>query len=120
VGAGARGPELVILFTGNLDDHRSQLAKVIDPRQPFRVELADRTWLSIHASRVTVTERLLTVTRHPSVHGVGLTVRDGQYVVFVQASGDESVREELIKMAAPEPIEIGLLPPGTRIVARGT
>ena len=114
------GPKLVVLFTGNLAEHRSELAKVIDPRQPFRVVLADRTWLSIDASRVKVTERLLTGSRHPSVQGVGLTVRDGQYVVYVQASGDEPVREELIELAAPDPIEIGLLPPGTRIVARET
>jgi hypothetical protein len=74
---------IVALFTAEVDRHRVVLRSRV--RQPARlaVRATPRTWRQVQADNEQVAAMLLTTRTEPGVHGVGIGLREGQFVVCV-------------------------------------
>jgi hypothetical protein len=74
---------IVVLFTAEVDRHRSVLRSRV--RQPARlaVRATPRTWRQVQADNEEIAALLLTARTEPGVHGVGIGLRQGRFVVRV-------------------------------------
>jgi hypothetical protein len=74
---------IVALFTAEVDRHRTVLGSRV--RQPARlvVRATPRTWRQVQADNEEIAAMLLTTRAEPGVHGVGIGLRQGRFVVYV-------------------------------------
>lgn len=87
------GAALVVMFTGNLDQHRLELEPLLRHPEWLRMELADRPYAAVEASNFRVQRLLMLDGRpYPDVVGIGIGMEAGQLVIHVQA---ENLTDEL-------------------------
>jgi hypothetical protein len=90
------GVTLIVLFTNNLETHRAELERRVNAPSLLDVRCADRTFVEAEREKDLIVQRLM---KNPStkldfVTGVGITLRDRQWVtsVGVESSIETSIR----------------------------
>jgi hypothetical protein len=74
---------IVALFTAEVDRHQSVLrSRVMQPAR-LAVRATPRTWRQVQADNEEIAAMLLTTRTEPGVHGVGIGLREGRFVVCV-------------------------------------
>jgi hypothetical protein len=74
---------IVALFTAEVDRHRTVLrSRVMQPAR-LAVRATPRTWRQVQADNEEIAAMLLTRRTEPGVHGVGIGLREGRFVVCV-------------------------------------
>lgn len=102
------GDHLLVLFTDDVDRHRTVLAALLDHPEHLEVRIADRTVSELEGAREGVWLRLTSgLGSHPAVRGVGTAFVDDRYqvVVFVDEAKRDTA-DEITRLARPEPLVI--------------
>ncbi len=75
---------IVALFTAEVDRHQSVLRRRVQQPARLAIRATPRTWRQVQADNEQITAMLLLTTRtEPGVHGVGIGLRGGRFVVCV-------------------------------------
>jgi hypothetical protein len=74
---------IVALFTAEVDRHRTVLGSRVTQPTRLVVRATSRTWRQVQADNEEIAAMLLTTRTEPSVHSVGLGLREGRFVVCV-------------------------------------
>jgi hypothetical protein len=74
---------IVALFTAEVDRHRSVLRSRVTQPARLAVRATSRTWRQVQADNEEIAAMLLTTRTEPGVHGVGIALRQGRFVVCV-------------------------------------
>jgi len=74
---------IVALFTAEVDRHRTVLRSRVTQPARLAVRAAPRTWRQVQADNEEIAAMLLTTRPEPGVHGVGIGLREGRFVVCV-------------------------------------
>jgi hypothetical protein len=74
---------IVALFTAEVDRHRSVLCSRVTQPARLAVRATPRTWRQVQADNEQIAAMLLTTRTEPGVHGVGIGLREGRFVVCV-------------------------------------
>jgi hypothetical protein len=74
---------IVALFTTEIDRHQSVLRSRATQPARLAVRATPRTWRQAQADNQEIAAMLLTTRTEPGVHGVGIGLREGQFVVCV-------------------------------------
>jgi hypothetical protein len=74
---------IVALFTAEVDRHRTVLASRVTQPARLVIRATPRTWRQVQADNEEIAAILLTTKTEPGVHGVGIGLRDGRFVVCV-------------------------------------
>jgi hypothetical protein len=74
---------IVALFTAEVDRHRTVLRGRVTQPARLAVRGTPRTWRQVQADHEEVAAMLLTRRTEPGVHGVGIGLREGRFVVCV-------------------------------------
>lgn len=104
------GTALVVMFTGNLDEHRLHLEPLVRRPERLRMQLADRPYAAVEASNSRVQHLLMLDGRpYPEVVGIGIGMEAGQFVIHVKA---ENLTDELAaaikRTVAPDEVVVRL------------
>jgi hypothetical protein len=74
---------IVALFTAEVDRHRTVLSSRVSQPTRLVVRATSRTWRQIQADNEEIAAMLLITRTEPGVHGVGIGLREGRFVVCV-------------------------------------
>jgi hypothetical protein len=74
---------IVALFTAEVDRHRAVLRGRVTQPARLAVRATPRTWRQVQADKEQIAVMLLTARTEPGVHGVGIGLREGRFVVCV-------------------------------------
>ena len=74
---------IVALFTAEVDRHRTVLRSRVTQPGRLAVRATSRTWRQVQADHEEIAATLLTTRTEPGVHGVGIGLREGRFVVCV-------------------------------------
>jgi hypothetical protein len=74
---------IVALFTAEVDRHRTVLGSRVTQPTRLVVRATSRTWRQVEADNEEIAAMLLTTRIEPGVHGVGIGLREGRFVVCV-------------------------------------
>jgi hypothetical protein len=74
---------IVALFTAELDRHRRVLGSRVTQPTRLAVRATPRTWRQVQADNQEIAAMLLTTRTEQGVHGVGIGLREGRFVVCV-------------------------------------
>jgi hypothetical protein len=74
---------IVALFTAEVDRHRTVLGSRVSQPARLVVRATSRTWRQVQADHEEIAAMLLTTRTEPGVHSVGIGLRAGRFVVFV-------------------------------------
>ena len=74
---------IVALFTAEVDRHRTVLGNRVTQPTRLVVRATSRTWRQVQADNKEIAAMLLTTRIEPGVHGVGIGLREGRFVVCV-------------------------------------
>lgn len=97
----------VALFTTDLEQHRAALRDRLSGQRGWRVQCGDRTWREVEQANAAVQRILWDTRQYPDVHGIGITMRDGQFVISVGIDPYDSDRaDELKHVTQPHPVVI--------------
>ena len=74
---------IVALFTAEVDRHRTVLRSRVTQPGRLAVRATPRTWRQIQADNEEIAAMLLRTRAEPGIHGVGIGLREGRFVVCV-------------------------------------
>ena len=97
----------VVLFTTDLDRHVAALRDRLSGQRGWRVEHGDRTWQEVEQANAAVQHILWDTRQHPDVNMIGISMRDGQFVIAVGIHPHTSDRaDELQHITRPYPVVV--------------
>jgi hypothetical protein len=83
---------IVALFTAEVDRHQTVLRRRVSQPARLAVRATPRTWRQVQADNEQIAAMLLTTKTEPGVHGVGIGLREGHFVVCVHIEPDTAER----------------------------
>jgi hypothetical protein len=102
---------MVALFTAEVDRHRTVLGSRVTQPSRLVVRATPRTWRQVQADHEEIAAMLLTRRTEPGVHSVGIGLRQGRFVVWVDIAPYSAERAARIAELV-QPREVVVQPGG--------
>jgi hypothetical protein len=102
---------IVALFTAEVDRHRTVLGSRVTQPARLAVRATHRTWRQVQADHEEIAAMLLTTRTEPGVHGAGIGLREGRFVVCVDIEPYTAERAARIAELV-QPREVNVQPGG--------
>jgi hypothetical protein len=98
---------IVALFTAEVDRHRAVLGSRVTQPTRLVVRATARTWRQVRADHEEIAAMLLTTGTEPGVHGVGIGLRQGRFVVCVDIEPYSAERAaRIVELVQPREVVV--------------
>ena len=113
--------QLVALFTRKLEQHLVRLRRRLPFPENLSVERALRPYREIERENEELQRRLLLEHRHPGVTVVGISMREGQFVIMVGIHPyTDAAADDVRRAAEPHVIEVRPMGPVRQVPNLGS